>query len=281
MSDAARRRPRAALAYGAAPAAFLLLFFLLPGLLLLGISFRYPGEFGGVAPLALPEGASGDHGLTLESYRFFVSDPIFFEVLAKSFGMALLTTVLCLLIAYPLALLMARQGQRRRELLVLLVVLPFASNFLVRIYAWILILGPLDLLYSTSAVLIGLVYVHLPFMVLPLYTNLEQHDPLLLEAARDLGADPWQRFRHVTLPLSLPGIASGSALVFIPALGMFAVPELLGGTGDVLIGNLIKEQFLESRDWPFGATLAIMLMAATLLAARLSARFTARRRAVA
>lgn len=153
----------------------------------------------------------------------------------------------------------------------LLVILPFASNFLVRIYAWIMLLGPLNLLYTPFAVIAGMVYVHLPFMILPLYTHLEKHDPALLEAAQDLGASAWTRFWRVTFPLSLPGILSGSALVFIPVLGMFAVPELLGGTGDILIGNLIKEQFLENRDWPLGSALAIMLTLAVLALAAVTA----------
>ncbi|CAN0507892.1 unnamed protein product, partial [Phaeothamnion confervicola] len=172
---------------------------------------------------------------------------------------ALATTLICLALAYPLALFIARSPKRHRDILVLLVILPFASNFLIRVYAWIMILGPLNLLYTPYAVLIGMVYVHLPFVILPLYTNLEKHDPVLLDAAQDLGAGAWQRFWRVTFPLSLPGVFSGSALVFIPVLGMFAVPELLGGTGDLLVGNLIKEQFLDNRDWPFGATLSIML----------------------
>ena len=117
-------------------------------------------------------------------------------------------------------------------------------------------LEPVNLLYSPFAVIVGMVYVHLPFMILPLYTNLEKHDPALLEAAQDLGANAWQRFWRVTWPLSLPGVFSGSALVFIPVLGMFAIPEMLGGTGDILIGNLIKEQFLDNRDWPLGAALS-------------------------
>jgi ABC-type spermidine/putrescine transport system permease subunit II len=151
---------------------------------------------------------------------------------------------------------------------VLLVILPLASNFLIRIYAWIIVLGPADLLYTPFAVIAGMVYVHLPFMILPLYTNLEQHDPALLEAAQDLGAGTWTRFWRITLPLSLPGIWAGSALVFIPVLGMFAIPELLGGTRDLLIGNLIKEQFLDNRDWPLGSTLSMLLTAAVLAAGR-------------
>jgi spermidine/putrescine transport system permease protein len=137
---------------------------------------------------------------------------------------------------------------------------------------------PVHLLFSPFAVLVGMVYVHLPFMVLPLYTNLEKHDPALLDAAQDLGANAWHRFWRVTFPLSLPGIFSGSALVFIPVLGMFAIPDILGGTGDMLIGNLIKEQFLGTRDWPFGSTLSIMLTIAVLLIVWVAARFGGRGR---
>lgn len=249
------------------PAVFLIVFFLVPALIMVAASFREPGEFGGLAPLA-------KHGLGLDTYRFVGSDAIYAWILAKSFLVAGLTTLLCLILGYPLALLIARSPKRQRDVFVLLVVLPFASNFLVRVYAWIIILGPLNLLYSPVAVIIGMVYVHLPFMILPLYTNLEKHDPALLEAAQDLGAGAWTRFWRVTWPLSLPGVFSGAALVFIPVLGMFAVPELLGGTGDILIGNLIKEQFLDNRDWPLGATLSLALTAAVLVVAGLTARLT-------
>ncbi len=179
--------------------------------------------------------------------------------------------------AYPLALAIARSARRHRDLLVLLVILPFDSNFLICIHAWIIVLGPADLLYSPLAVIAGMVYVHLLFMILPLYTNLEKHDPALLEAAQDLGAGRWARFWRVTWPLSLPGVLSGSALVFIPVLGMFAVPELLGGTGDLLMGNLIKEQFLDNRDWPLGAALSLVLTLAVLAVAGLSAALTRNR----
>jgi len=251
----------------APPSIFLIAFFLLPALIMVAASFREPGEFGGLAPLA-------QSGFGIDAYRFLLGDAIYAWILAKSFLIAALTTGFCLLLAYPLALLIARSPKRQHDLFVLLVILPFASNFLVRVYAWIILLGPLELLYSSFAVLAGMVYVHLPFMILPLYTNLEKHDPALLEAAQDLGAGAWTRFRRVTLPLSLPGILSGSALVFIPVLGMFAVPELLGGTGDILIGNLIKEQFLDNRDWPLGAALSLALTLAVLIVAALSAALT-------
>ena len=248
------------------PTLFLLVFFLAPALLMVLASFRHPGEFGGLAPLLV----DGKPQLTLETYRFFFGDWIYAEVFLRSFIVAALTTLLCLLLAYPLALTIARSSARRRDLLVLLVILPFASNFLIRVYAWIILLGPPHLLYTTFAVIAGMVYVHLPFMILPLYTNLEKHDPTLLEAAQDLGADAWTRFWRITFPLSLPGIWAGTALVFIPVLGMFAIPELLGGTGDILIGNLIKEQFLDNRDWPLGSTLSLLLTVAVLALAGLS-----------
>ena len=271
---------------GLPPTLFLLVFFVAPSLIMVVASFRFPGDYGGLAPLR----ADGHWQLTLETYRFFFSDFIYTEIFIKSFGVALATTLICILLAYPLAWLIARSPKRYRDLMVLLAILPFASNFLIRVYAWMIILGPqaalaralngvltglgfepVSLLFSPFAVLVGLVYVHLPFMILPLYTNLDRHDPVLLDAAQDLGANAWQRFWRVTWPLSLPGIYSGSALVFIPVLGMFAIPELLGGTGDILIGNLIKEQFLGTRDWPFGSTLSIMLTVAVLLCAGLAA----------
>ena len=240
------------------PLVFLGIFFVLPALIMVGASVRYPGEYGALAPVF--GGAAGEEsGLTLENYRVFFGDWLYLQIFAKSFGVAALTTLICLVLAYPVALLIARSPKHRRAFMVLLVILPFASNFLVRVYAWMIILGPLDLLFSRFAVIVGMVYVHLPFMILPLYTNLEKHDPTLLDAAQDLGANAWNRFWRVTFPLSLPGIFSGSALVFIPVLGMFAIPEILGGKDDWLVGNLIKESFLGTRDWPFGSMLSLML----------------------
>ena len=276
------------------PMLFLLVFFVAPSLIMFVTSFRFPGEFGGLAPLSASdlaaEAPSDLYGLTLETYRFFWGDTLYAEIFLKSFLVAAVTTLICLLLAYPLALLIARSDKRHRNLMILLVILPFASNFLVRIYAWMIILGPesglnhavnsllawmefppVMLLFSPFSVLVGMVYIHLPFMILPLYTNLEKHDPVLLDAAQDLGANRWQRFWRVTWPQSVPGVFSGAALVFIPVLGMFAVPDILGGTGDILIGNLIKDQFLGTRDWPFGATLSIMLMLAVMAVAGFAA----------
>jgi len=278
------------------PFLFLLLFFAAPGVIMVIASFRYPGEFGGLAPLTATDSGTL-HGLTLETYRFFFSDFIYTEIFFKSFLVALATTLICLVMSYPLALLIARSPKRNRDFMVLLVILPFASNFLIRIYAWMILLGPqaalsllvnkllgaagmgpVHLLFSPFAVLVAMVYVHLPFMTLPLYTNLERHDPALLDAAQDLGANAWQRFWRVTFPLSLPGIFSGSVLVFVPVLGMFAIPDILGGTGDMLIGNLIKDQFLATRDWPFGSTISIMLTIAVLACVWLAARLGSKRK---
>ncbi len=271
---------------GAPPLVYLLVFFAIPAGIMALASFRFPGEFGGLAPIV----EDGGLNLTLEAYQRVVDEPIYAELLGKSVVYAAITTVACLLLAYPLALTIARSPKKYRDILMLLVILPFWSNFLIRVYAWMIILGPQSvftrafnaltaqfgfepaaLLFSSFAVLVGLVYVHLPFMVLPLYANLEKHDPAILDAAQDLGANAWQRFWRITFPLSLPGVWAGSALVFIPALGIFAIPDILGGTGDALIGNVIKQQFLETRDWPFGSVLSIVLTLVALALAGLAA----------
>ena len=269
------------------PLLYLLVFFAIPTLIMVLASFRTPGEFGGLAPLV---GESGAIDLNADSYARFFAEPVYAQVFLKSVGYALLTTLFCLALGYPLAALVARSGKKHRNLLLLLVILPFWSNFLIRIYAWMIILGPqaalarsvngvlamlgqepVPLLFSSFAVLVCLVYVHLPFMVLPLYANLEKHDQALLDAAQDLGANAWKRFWRITFPLSLPGVYAGTALVFIPALGIFAIPDILGGPDDSLIGNVIKQQFLETRDWPFGSVLSIVLTVAALVLAALAA----------
>jgi len=269
------------------PLLYLLVFFAIPTLIMVLASFRTPGEFGGLAPLV---DEAGTLDLNLESYVRFFTESVYAEVFVKSFWYALLTTFLCLALAYPLAALIAKSPKRHRNLLLLLVILPFWSNFLIRIYAWMIILGPqaalarsvnaalamvgiqpVSLLFSSFAVLTCLVYVHLPFMVLPLYANLEKHDQTLLDAAQDLGANAWQRFWRITFPLSLPGVYAGAALVFIPAFGIFAIPDILGGPDDSLIGNVIKQQFLETRDWPFGSVLSIVLTVVALALAGFSA----------
>jgi len=272
------------------PLGYLLVFFAIPVLIMVVASFRNPGEFGGLAPLFYEDEAGAHLDLTAENYGRFFSDFLYTQLFIKSFAYAAVTTLVCLVIAYPLSMLIARSPKKHRDLLVLLVILPFWSNFLIRVYAWMIILGPqsvfvralnafigffgfepVSLLFTPFAVIVGLVYVHLPFMVLPLYANLEKHDPALLDAAQDLGAGAWHRFWRVTFPLSLPGVYAGAALVFIPALGIFAIPDILGGTEGIMIGNVIKQQFLDTRDWPFGSVLSMVLTVMAVVLAGLAA----------
>ncbi|MCO2623228.1 ABC transporter permease [Pseudomonas aeruginosa] len=266
------------------PQAYLLFFFLVPALIMLFASFRFPGDYGGLAPWMYSEDGQTVYDLSVENYTWLTESWVYLQLFVKSFGYALVTTLACLLLAYPVATTLARAPAKWRNLLILLVILPFWSNLLVRVYAWMIILSPsgaltrginaaldlfgaqpISLMFTPFAVILCMVYVHLPFMILPLYANLEKHDPALLDAAQDLGAGRWQRFWRVTFPLSLPGVAAGAALVFIPVLGMFAIPDLVGGTDGIMIGNLIKSQFLDSRDWPFGSALSIALTGCILL----------------
>jgi len=258
------------------PLLYLVVFFAAPTLIMVLASFRSPGEFGGLAPL-LDE--SGKLDVNIESYTRFFTEPIYFEIFLKSVWYALVTTLICLMLAYPLAALIAKSPKRYRDLLLLLVILPFWSNFLIRIYAWMIILGPnaalaravngvlgwlgvapVPLLFSSFAVLVCLVYVHLPFMVLPLYATLEKMDESLIEAATDLGAPRWKAFWLVTLPLSLPGVAAGALLCFIPIVGEFVIPDLLGGSQSMLIGQTLWTEFFLNKDWPVASSVAVVLL---------------------
>jgi spermidine/putrescine transport system permease protein len=251
--------------------------FLLPGWFWLGALFAAP--FAIVLDYSfLTRGAYGglDRPWTFESYQRLV-DPLYLAILWRSFWMAGAATAICLLLAFPLALFIAHSG-RRRNLYLQLVILPFWSSFLVRLYAWLFLLRdtgllntalqalhlirqPLPLLYNDGAVLLGLVYGYLPFMVLPIFATLERLDPALAEAAADLGARPWATLWRVTVPLSAPGIRAGAVLVFIPCLGAYLTPDLLGGGRSVMIGTLVQNQFTTARDWPFGAAVSVALMA--------------------
>jgi spermidine/putrescine transport system permease protein len=245
------------------------LLFAAPFVIVLAYSFLTRGVFGGIE---LP--------WTTESYqRLF--DPLYLTILWRSFAMALAATALCLILAFPAALFISRAGSRK-NLYLQLVMLPFWTSFLVRTYAWIFLLrdtglfntglqalgiihSPLPLLYNDGAVLLGLVYGYLPFMVLPIYATLERLDPALVEAAADLGARPLTTVFRIVVPLSRPGIAAGSVLVFIPCLGAYLTPDLLGGGRTVLVGNLVQNQFTTARDWPFGSAVSIALMALVTL----------------
>jgi spermidine/putrescine transport system permease protein len=216
----------------------------------------------------------------LDSYkRLFSADVL--QIFVRSFVLASVTTVLCLLLSYPFAYYIATRSGASRNLLLVLVMIPFWSNFLVRTYAWRVILGsegpisqlsvalggePIRFLFTNTAVLIGLVYGFLPFMVLPLYAALERMDWRLVEAGRDLYADGWTAFRKITLPLSMPGVVAGSILVFIPSLGAYVTPAILGGAKTTLLGDYIVSQFLAARNWPFGSALSFAVMFVMLLA---------------
>jgi spermidine/putrescine transport system permease protein len=254
-----------------APGGFwLLLFFLVPLLVMFVYSFMPRGIYGGV-----------ESGFTLEHYaRFF--DPLYLDVLRRTFVWSIACTVICLVLGYPVAYLIVRGG-RWRTILLFLVVLPFWTSFLVRTFAmiflmrdtglinnWLLKLGlidqPLTMLYTPFAVMAGLVYGFLPFMILPIYASLEKLDPSLLEAAEVLGARPRARFRKVTLPLSMPGVVAGCLLVFIPALGSFLTSDLLGGAKQMMIGNLVQNQLSSARNSPFGSAASFIVMALVLAA---------------
>lgn len=252
-------------------AAWLLLFGVAPLLLVLVYSFARRGPYGGV-----------ELSWTIENYIRLL-DPLYLGIIWRSFLYAFVTTVLCLVLGYPLAYAIATARGPLKNRLLLLVIIPFWTNFLIRTYAWIMILRgqgllnwllmavgvirePLNMLYTPGAVLVGFVYNWLPFMVLPVYASLEKIDRSYIEAAMDLGARGVSVLTRVIIPLSLPGIVAGSILVYIPALAMFAIPDLLGGARTMLIGNLIKNQFLSARNWPFGSAVSVTLMVVMLAA---------------
>lgn len=258
----------------------LMVFFLAPLSILLVYSFLEPGLYGGVEWNFYPDNFGRILGWADGELEEF--DPVYLAIFARSFRLALTTVLICLLICYPAALWASRLADRYRSLVLFLITLPFFASLVVRLFAWVLILKPsgwlnqtllglniinqpFDMLYTERAVVLGMVYVFIPFMFLPLYASLEKLDRSLDEASSDLGANRWQTFFRVTLPLSMPGIVGGSIIVFIPSLGNFVVPDLLGGAKVLMIGNLVEQQFLQARNWPFGSALAMMIMAAVLI----------------
>lgn len=241
----------------------------IPLFIICAYSFLSRGAYGGVV---LP--------WTVENYgRIF--DAIYVRIAWRSLVIAAAATGLCLTVGFPLALYIARSGPRR-NLLLNLVMLPFWTSFLIRTYAWMFLLrdtglvnstllslhlirNPLPLLFNDGAVILGLLYGYLPFMVLPLYATLEKLDPALIDAAQDLGATPWVTFWRIIVPLSRGGIISGALLVFIPCLGAYLTPDLLGGGRSLMLGNLVQNQFTTARDWPFGSAVSLLLMAVVLV----------------
>ena len=254
---------------------WLLALFVTPLLCLLAISFGHTDDLGEAL-----------YGFELDNYRR-VFDPDLVPVLFRSVGFALATVVICLLIGYPVAYYIAIFGGRWKNVLLALVVLPFFVNYLVRTYAWIAMLGDdglvngllggdIRFLNTPYAVIGGLVYGFLAFMILPIFASLDRMDPSLIEAGKDLYGRPWQTFRHVTWPHTMQGVLAGSVLVFLPAVGDFVSASLLGGPDDVMIGNLIQQQFQASDNWPFGAALTVVMMLFLLIWMSLYLRSAAR-----
>ena len=274
--------------------AILATFFLFPLLIMLLYSFAQRGTYGGIKPIA-------DLAQYISSWQWLSNyirslEPIYIEIYARSLWMAVVTTLLCLIIGYPISYFISLKVKPSwKNTLLTLVVVPFWTSFLIRTYAWIIILrseglinqallglglisSPIEtLLYSEFAVMIGLVYGELPFMILPLYASIEKLDTALLEAASDLGANAFWTFWKVTLPATLPGILAGVILVFIPTIGAFITPDLLGGAKSILVGNLIQNQFVIARDKPFGSAICFGLTAFVLLLLFLYARYTTRK----
>lgn len=246
---------------------WLVLFVMIPNIMIIGTSF-----------LTRDEANLIEVTFTLDNY-VRLADPLYFKVLMHSFYMAIIATILCLIIGYPFAYIVAKMPEKWRPFMLFLVIVPFWTNSLIRTYGLKIVLGaqgvlnksllaldiidkPLRIMYTETAVMIGLVYILLPFMILPLYSAIEKLDDTYLEAAKDLGANKLQTLLKVVLPLTMPGIIGGCLLVLLPALGMFYISDLLGGAKNLLIGNVIKSQVLNARDWPFGAATSIALTVA-------------------
>lgn len=277
---AARAKPQAGrVAVIGLPYLWLGLFFLLPVLIILKISLA--SSTGESPPYTALWDWSEQGWLTLKlnfgNFLFLGSDDLYLFAYINSVRTALICTILCLLIGYPMAYAIARAPTHWRPALLMMVILPFWTSFLIRIYAWMGILNdngllnsfllalgvisePINMINTPFAVYVGIVYAYLPFMVLPLYSNLEKMDVSLLEAAADLGCRPMRAFVLITLPLSLPGIIAGSMLVFIPAVGEFVIPELLGGTETLMIGSVLWNEFFNNRDWPVAASVAMAML---------------------
>ncbi|MFC7332300.1 ABC transporter permease subunit [Rhodocista pekingensis] len=268
----------------AIPFFWLLLFFLVPFLIVFKIALSQTTV--GIPPYTPMFETLAEEGRTTitliwDNFRFLVSDDLYVISYLNSLRIAFVSTLFCLLIGYPVAYALAKSEPRWRTPLLMMVILPFWTSFLIRVYAWIMLLRddglvtanlnavlmalgiidqPLQILYTPTAAYIGIVYSYLPFMILPLYATLEKLDNTLLEAAADLGCPPWKAFLTITLPLSVPGILAGSLLVFIPATGEFVIPALLGGPDTLMIGKVLWDEFFNSRDWPVASAVAIALL---------------------
>ncbi|HLW28048.1 MAG TPA: ABC transporter permease subunit [Kiloniellales bacterium] len=274
------------------PYLWLLLFFLLPFAIVLKISLAEP--IIAQPPFTPLFGPDGSLQATIDNFLFLLEDSLYIVAYLNSLKIAGISTLLCLLIGYPMAYGIARSPRAIRNILLLLVILPFWTSFLLRVYAWMGILRnnglinnllmwlgvidqPIQMMNSDFAIYIGITYSYLPFMILPLYAALERLSPDLVEAAEDLGCRPWKAFLTITLPLSVPGIIAGSLLVFIPAVGEFVIPSLLGGPDSLMIGRVLWDEFFGNRDWPVASAVAIALLLVLVIPIMLFQRMNLRR----
>lgn len=280
MSSIALRR-RAQLAVLLGPVSlFLAVFFLGPLAIMIVTSFLAPGLYGGVEWTWYPHNYGRILGFADPMFEDF--DPIYIAIFLRSLKIAALTVVAALVVCYPAAFCISRLSDRWKNFCLFLITLPFFTSLIVRLFVWVLILRqtglvnevlltsgviarPLDLIYTDGAIILGMVYVFIPFMFMPVYASVEKLDWTLVRASLDLGAGPVRTFLRIILPLTAPGIAGGAVIVFIPALGNFVVPAILGGAKVMMLGNLIEQQFLAARNWPFGSALAMMVMSVMLV----------------
>lgn len=279
MSIASRRRVQLAVLLGPV-SLFLAVFFLGPLAIMMVTSFLAPGLYGGVEWTFYPHNFGRILGFADPMFEDF--DPVYIAIFIRSVKIAALTVLAALLVCYPAAFCIARLSERWKNFCLFLITLPFFTSLIVRLFVWVLILRqtglvnemllssgliarPLDLIYTDGAIILGMVYVFIPFMFMPVYASVEKLDWTLVRASLDLGAGPIRTFWRIILPLTAPGIVGGAIIVFIPALGNFVVPAILGGARVMMLGNLIEQQFLAARNWPFGSALAMMVMSVMLV----------------
>ncbi|OOG71297.1 spermidine/putrescine ABC transporter permease [Sinorhizobium sp. A49] len=279
MSIASRRRVQLAVLLGPV-SLFLAVFFLGPLAIMMVTSFLAPGLYGGVEWTFYPHNFGRILGFADPMFEDF--DPVYIAIFIRSVKIAALTVLAALLVCYPAAFCIARLSERWKNFCLFLITLPFFTSLIVRLFVWVLILRqtglvnemlmstgmiarPLDLIYTDGAIILGMVYVFIPFMFMPVYASVEKLDWTLVRASLDLGAGPIRTFWRIILPLTAPGIIGGAIIVFIPALGNFVVPAVLGGAKVMMLGNLIEQQFLAARNWPFGSALAMLVMSVMLV----------------
>ncbi|MBL0371435.1 ABC transporter permease [Rhizobium sp. KVB221] len=273
---------------------FLAVFFLVPLIIMVAISFMAPGLYGGVEYSYYPDNYGRIFGFADPMFEEY--DPVYLAIFLRSIRIAVITVVLSLVVCYPAAFMIARMPEKWKNFCLFLITLPFFASVIVRLFIWVLILRPtgfinaillgigiidrpLELIYTDGAIILGMVYVFIPFMFMPLYASIEKLDWTLIQASEDLGAGPIRTFFRIILPLTMPGIIGGSIIVFIPALGNFVVPTLLGGAKVQMLGNLIEQQFLSARNWPFGSALAMMVMGTMLVVLFFYVRLDSRQQA--